>query len=117
MKIPDPRRLFGQEAEATAESYLRRKGYRIIARNHRSSIGELDLIAEDGSVLVFVEVKARRSHEFGGAVYAVHRQKQEKLIRLASQYLARHHVSNRSCRFDVVLLQESESRSPQVEHI
>ena len=117
MKIPDSRQLVGQKAEATAESYLRRKGYRIIARNHRSSIGELDLIAEDGPVLVFVEVKARRTEEFGGVVYAVHQQKQEKLIRLASQYLARHHVSNRSCRFDVVLLQESGNQSSQIEHI
>ena len=87
MRILDPRRLFGQEGEATAERYLRRKGYRIIAKNLRSSLGELDLIAEDGSVLVFVEVKARRTQDFGGAVHAVHRQKQEKLIRLAAQFL------------------------------
>ena len=101
MRILDPRRLFGQEGEATAERYLRRKGYRIVAKNLRSSLGELDLIVEDGSVLVFVEVKARRTQDFGGAVHAVHRQKQEKLIRLAAQYLARHHLADRICRFDV----------------
>ncbi len=117
MRILDPRRLFGQEGEATAERYLRRKGYRIVARNLRSSLGELDLIVEDGSVLVFVEVKARRTQDFGGAVHAVHRQKQEKLIRLAAQYLARHHLADRICRFDVVLLQGTDRDAPQVEHI
>ena len=117
MTILDPRRLFGQEGETTAERYLRRKGYRIVAKNLRSSLGELDLIAEDGPVLVFVEVKARRTQDFGGAVHAVHRQKQVKLIRLAAQYLARHHLADRTCRFDVVLLQGTDRAAPQVEHI
>jgi putative endonuclease len=115
--ILDPRRLFGQEGEAAAESYLRRKGYRILAKNLRSSLGELDLVAEDGRVLVFVEVKARRTEEFGGAIHAVHQRKQEKLIRLASQYLARHQMTNRACRFDVVLLQGTDASALQIEHI
>jgi putative endonuclease len=117
VSILDPRRRVGQEGEAAAEQYLRRIGYRIVAKNLRSSLGELDLVAEDGQVLVFVEVKARRTEEFGGAVHAVHRQKQEKLIQLASQYLARYHLTNRLCRFDVVLLQGDEASTPQVEHI
>lgn len=117
MRILDPRHLFGQEGEATAARYLRRKGYRIVAKNFRSSLGELDLVAEDGSVLVFVEVKARRTQEFGGAVHAVHPQKQKKLIRLAAQYLARHHLADRCCRFDVVLLQGADKAAPQIEHI
>ena len=117
MTILDPRRLFGQEAEVAAERYLRRKGYRIVAKNLRSSLGELDLVAEDGRVLVFVEVKARRTGEYGGAIHAVHRRKQEKLIQLASQYLARHHMSSRICRFDVVLLQGTDTSAPVIEHI
>ncbi|BFU93825.1 MAG: conserved protein of unknown function [Nitrospira sp.] len=117
MRILDPRRLFGQEGEAAAEALLIRKGYRIIARNLRSSAGELDLVAEDGPTLVFVEVKARRTEEFGGAVYAVHERKQQKLIRLAAQFLARHHWSRRSCRFDVVLLQETGAGPARIEHI
>jgi putative endonuclease len=115
--ILDPRRLFGQEGEATAERYLRGKGYRIVARNLRSSLGELDLVAEDGQVLVFIEVKARRTGEFGGAVHAVHRQKQQKLIRLASQFLAQRHWTERPCRFDVVLLEGKDSAVLKVEHI
>jgi putative endonuclease len=113
----DPRRRFGQAGESTAEEYLRQKGYRIIARNLRSSLGELDLVAEDGRVLVFVEVKARRNDALGGAIHAVHQRKQEKLIQLAAQYLARRHIKNRLCRFDVVLLQGAGAVAPQIEHI
>ena len=96
---------------------MRQKGYRIVARNLRSSVGELDLVVEDGRVLVFVEVKARHTDAFGGAIHAVHQRKQEKLIQLAAQYLARHHVKDRPCRFDVVLLQGPGAVAPQIEHI
>jgi putative endonuclease len=115
--ILDRRRFFGQEGEAEAERYLRRKGYRIVARNLRSSLGELDLVAEDGRTLVFIEVKARRSGQFGGAIHAVHRQKQRKIIRLAAQFLAQRHWMDRSCRFDVVLLEPTMSATLKVEHI
>ncbi|RPH81413.1 MAG: YraN family protein [Nitrospiraceae bacterium] len=113
----DPRKLFGQAGESAAEEYLRRKGYRIVGRNLRSPVGELDLVAEDGQVLVFIEVKARRTDAFGGAIHAVHHRKQEKLIQLAAQYLARHHIKGRLCRFDVVLLQGADDVAPQIEHI
>ena len=115
--ILDPRRFFGQEGESAAEQYLRDKGYRILARNLRSSVGELDLVAEDGQVLVFVEVKARRTDAFGGAIHAIHQRKQEKLIQLAAQYLARHHLKDRLCRFDVVLLQGTNAKASHIEHI
>ena len=117
MTILDPRRSFGQEGESAAEQYLRHKGYRIVARNLRSSVGELDLVAEDGQVLVFVEVKARRTGAFGGAIHAVHQRKQKKLIQLAALYLARHHIKDRLCRFDVVLLQGVGTLPTQIEHI
>lgn len=117
MTILDSRKIFGREGESAAEQYLRRKGYRIVGRNLRSSMGELDLVAEDGQVLVFVEVKARRTDAFGGAIYAVHQRKQEKLIRLAAQYLSRHHLKDRPCRFDVVLLQGMDAAAPPIEHI
>jgi len=74
-------------------------------------------VAEDGQVLVFVEVKARRTGQFGGAIHAVDRQKQHKLIRLAAQFLAQRHWMDRSCRFDVVLLESRGSATLRVEHI
>ena len=117
MTILDPRKAVGQEGESAAERYLQHKGYRIVARNLRSSVGELDLVAEDGQVLVFVEVKARRTDAFGGAIHAVHQRKQEKLIQLATLYLARHHIKDRLCRFDVVLLQGVGTVPTRIEHI
>jgi putative endonuclease len=113
----DPRHQFGQASELLAERFLQAKGYRIVARNLRTSLGELDLVAEDRGVLVFVEVKARATEVFGGAVSAVDRKKQAKLVRLASQYLAQHHLSDRSCRFDVVLVQGHPSSQGHIEHL
>ncbi len=118
MTTADPRHLFGQASEARAEQFLRAKGYKILERNLRTSLGELDLVAEDGCVLVFVEVKARTTEAFGGALLAVDHRKQSKLVRLASQYLAQRHLSERACRFDVVLVQGGSSSSGvSVEHV
>jgi putative endonuclease len=119
--VEDPRHRFGRTAESEAEAYLRRKGYRILQRNARSSVGELDLVAEKAGVLVFIEVKARRTDAMGGAVHAVDARKQAKLIRLASQYLAQHRPAQRGpetrpCRFDVVLCSGDASRDA-IEHI
>ena len=115
--VRDPRHQFGQASELLAERYLQGKGYRILARNLRTSLGELDLVAEDRGVLVFVEVKARATEAFGGAALAVDRRKQAKLVRLASQYLAQRHLSDRSCRFDVVLVQGLPSSQSRIEHL
>lgn len=117
MTANDPRHQFGQAGEARAEQFLRQKGYRILERNLRTSLGELDLVAEDAGVLVFVEVKARTTEAFGGALLAVDRRKQAKLIRLASQYLAQRHLTERVCRFDVVLVQGGGDASSRIEHV
>ena len=117
MTTSDPRHQFGQASEARAEQFLRAKGYRILERNLRTSLGELDLVAEDAGVLVFVEVKARATEAFGGALLAVDRRKQAKLVRLASQYLAQRHLSEKPCRFDVVLVQGQPSAQGQIEHL
>jgi putative endonuclease len=113
----DPRHQFGQSSELWAEQFLLAKGYRILARNLRTQLGELDLVAEDKGVLVFVEVKGRSTEAFGGAVLAVDRRKQAKLVKLASQYLAQRHLSDRLCRFDVVLVQGLSSAGGRIEHL
>jgi len=114
---PDLKQRVGREGEAAAERFLRKQGYRILAKNLRSDLGELDLVAEDGHVLVFIEVKTRRTDGYGGAVEAVHGRKQKKLIALASQYLARYHLMNRQCRFDVVLLQGGAQGVTRIDHV
>ncbi len=113
----DLRQLFGRRAESDAEALLRRKGYKILGRNVRSSVGELDLVAKDGKVLVFVEVKARQTKAMGGAIHAVDGRKRAKLIKLASQYLAQRGLVATVCRFDVVVCQGGQDRPGQLEHI
>ena len=95
-------KTLGQTGEELACRELRRRGYAILARCYRTRLGEIDIIARDKDVLVFVEVKARSGHEFGGPLAAVTLAKQRKLMRMALDYLARSRLSGVACRFDVV---------------
>ncbi|MFY0665292.1 MAG: YraN family protein [Natronospirillum sp.] len=92
----------GLEAEAQCADYLRSQGLKLLARNVKCRLGELDLIMQEGNVLVFVEVKARRSNHFGGGLAAVTASKQQKLRRAAQWYLMQQHKTDAPCRFDVV---------------
>jgi putative endonuclease len=110
-------REIGQTGEWEAERFLRGKGYRILERNLRSRTGELDLVADDRGVLVFVEVKARGSVAFGGAIHAVDERKQLRVVRQAARYLSSCREPNRPCRFDVILVESSGSAGLVLEHI
>ena len=101
---------FGKTGEDLACCELERRGYAILARRHRCRSGELDIIARDGPTLVFIEVKARDGHAFGDAAEAVTWQKQQRIVRLASEYIMRHHLSDSPCRFDVVSIQFDHGR-------
>lgn len=107
----------GQAAEHEAERLLRRKGYRILERNVRSPLGELDLVVCSDDCLIFVEVKARCTTQFGGAVHAVDPRKQAKMIKLAAHYLSTRGYQNRPCRFDVVLYQGDGVHPASIQHI
>ncbi len=109
--------LLGKEAEAAAERLLRRKGYTILDRNIRFGRGELDIVARVGEMLIFVEVKARRTSRYGGASHAVTAHKERQLIHLAAQYLAHHHLEQHPCRFDVLLYHATAPGAPVLEHI
>ena len=92
----------GKTGEDLACAEFERRGYEIIARRYRQRSGEIDIIAKDGPTWVFVEVKARDSHEFGEAAEAVTPSKQRRIARLARDYVTRHRLANCPCRFDVV---------------
>jgi putative endonuclease len=98
----DPRRLLGNAGEAAAERWLRGAGLAIVARGFRARCGEIDLIARDGPIVVFVEVKTRTHGAFGRPAEAVTAQKRRRLARVASLFLARSGWGERACRFDVV---------------
>jgi putative endonuclease len=110
-------RPLGQRGEAAAARYLRRLGYKIVARSHRDSIGELDLVAVDGRTVVFVEVKTRRSSEGGHPADAVDADKQRRLTRLALHFLKQHGLLESRSRFDVVAITwPDDNRRPRIEH-
>jgi putative endonuclease len=93
---------FGLEGESLACEELERRGYVILARRYRTSHGELDIVARDGDYLVFVEVKAREGSSFGEPEEAVTLQKQQRIVWMATDYLARSGGPEVACRFDVV---------------
>lgn len=93
----------GAQAEALAAEYLMRQGLAIVARNFRTRFGEIDLIARDGRVLVFVEVRMRRSQQYGDAAESITPRKRARLVAAANGYLA---MLGREppCRFDAILM-------------
>ena len=94
-------RARGAAGEEAAEAYLVAHGYRIVARNVVTKVGELDVVALEGETLCFVEIKARATQEFGEAIGAVRVGKQRKIVRAAMLFLAKNR-SQRACRFDVL---------------
>ena len=98
------RQDLGKAGEERAVVELQRRGYAILARRYRTEYGEIDIVALDGETTVFVEVKARVTCEFGSAAEAVTRRKQRRLARMARDYVARHDLARRPCRFDVVAI-------------
>lgn len=93
---------FGKAGEDIAANYLRHQGYTIVERNYRSTFGEIDIIAKDGDVIVFVEVKSRASNRFGDPKWAVTPKKQRTISMVALHYLKCTKQSRVKARFDVL---------------
>ncbi len=112
----DKRKQTGRQGEEIAASHLADKGYKIIQRNWRCPIGELDIIMEDGPTLIFVEVRTRRGKRFGAAEESITPAKQTRLIELAQTYLQETAAAHQSWRIDVVAVQLGRGL-PQINHI
>lgn len=109
---PDPRAL-GRFAEQYAVDALRKRGYRIVETNVRYRVGEIDVVAEDGKTLVFVEVRARRSNLYGTPAETVGMKKQQRVWRAVETYLQERKVDPaRPCRIDVVAIQLDQTGQP-----
>lgn len=104
MAVTRPERpALGAEGERRAAALLTRRGWRILARNARAGGVEIDLVAERGGVVAFVEVKTRRSRRFGAPELAVDPRKQARLVRGAAAWLREHRDRRRRlARFDVI---------------
>ena len=105
----------GHRGEDLAAKELERRGYRIVER--RCRLGEIDLVAKDGDILVVVEVKARSRSDYGPAIDAVDARKRRKLIQLAEVYLKSHRLRGISVRFDVVGVTALPDRRPTLQVI
>lgn len=97
--------------ESYAVTHLKARGYKILAQNYRAVRGEIDLVAQDGDCIVFVEVKTRRSLKFGTPQAAVTTQKQRQISKVALAYMQTHNRLDTPCRFDVIAIH----LSPQLE--
>lgn len=105
----------GREGEDLAAGFLKKKGYKILERNFRCACGEIDCIAQGKKQIVFVEVKTRRTKEFGSGLEAVESRKQKKLI-LAGQYYMQSR-KEKDLRFDVLSIFIPPEGNPEYTHI
>jgi putative endonuclease len=108
------RQRLGSVGEDLASAALTARGYAILERRYTTERGEIDIIAEDGETLVFVEVRARATGEFGRAAESITDAKKRQVVRMATEYLARHQITNRPCRFDVVAIDEALGPDPRI---
>lgn len=105
----DQRIQQGALAEFGATQLLVEAGYRIVERNYRCKAGELDIVARDGDVLVFVEVRSRSDDDHGSAFDTIRRGKQRRVIRVARCYLEAVAPQFEECRFDIVAITGGET--------
>ncbi len=95
---------FGQQSELLAAKFLVKQGYKILASNYCTPAGEIDIIARDKDVIVFAEVKARRSDRYGSPEKAITKTKQRKISMAALHYLKDQRLVNVKARFDVIAI-------------
>lgn len=118
--MPDPRHQLGRVGEQLALEHLERLGYTLVARNHRTRYGELDLVVSDGRALVFVEVKSRRATHPDRTWESLHEAKRHQVRRMAKAFLAE--ASDRprvgELRFDAVgVTMDARGRLVALEHL
>ena len=94
----------GNIGEEAAVQALKKRGYKIIERNYRTKMGEIDIIAKDGEYTVFVEVRLRKSNAFGSPADTIDERKQQKIIKAAQMYAVKNDIYDTPMRFDVVLI-------------
>jgi putative endonuclease len=111
-------RFFGNRGERAAVKFLKRQGFKIVARNFENRYGEIDIIAIEGDTLVFIEVKTRRSTRAGSPLEAVDAKKQQQIMRTAQAYLSQRGLNEQSYRFDVIgLLWPEDAKDPEIQHV
>lgn len=105
----------GKSGEEIAARYLKENGYKIIARNYKTRLGEIDIVASDNGRFAFIEVKTRRSDSHGLPAEAVSGFKQRQIAKAAISFLKENKLLDRSARFDVVSVLYTGEDNPKVD--
>ena len=108
-----PEKRLGEWGEAEAQCYLETRGYLFVDRNYRAQEGEIDLVMQDGDIVVFVEVKTRTSNKFGAPEESISKVKRQRLQRAAWAFLQEHEIIDAPWRIDVVAIEASANRTIQ----
>lgn len=113
------RQQVGRKGEEAASEYLKKQGYSIIETNYRSKLGEIDIIARDGNMVVIVEVRTKTGLAFGRPEESINHEKARKLHRLALQYIQSNYHREMPSRIDLiaVMLEKSSGLVKDVKHI
>jgi putative endonuclease len=117
LRMRPPKQALGQSGEDLAIAHLARRGYRILERNYRNRLGEIDIIARHQGRIVFVEVKMRRTLRFGSPKWSVTPAKQRKISMVAIAYLKTRYTIDTPARFDVVSVLLQPDGQEQIEVI
>ena len=117
MQTQTSSKTLGVVGETLAFHYLKRQGYTILSRNYKCRLGEIDVVAKEGDVLSFVEVKTRTSDEKGSPAESVHQFKQRQITSVAKCYLQHHNCWDMPCRFDVVCVLMKQGQEANIELI
>ena len=116
--MPTPRTKLGSWGEEQASQFLQDKGYQILTTNYRSSYGEVDIVAQDGNELVFVEVRTRRSEKFGAPEESLSKAKVQRLVNTCQDYLQNTAREDTSWRLDLVCLYLGQGRQVRrIQHL
>ena len=114
---PKEKDALGRAGEKAASDFLKEKGYKILQQNYLLPDGEIDIAAQDGQTLVIVEVKTRKSNNFGKPYEAVTETKQRRMMKLAKQFMYRFRVLRLPVRFDIVSITGTTPEDFEIEHV
>lgn len=104
----------GKKGEGLAVSHLEKQGYKIIARNYKTRLGEIDIIGEDKGCICFIEVRSVNSRRFCPPEDTINNRKQHQIAKAALSYIKRCGLEDRNCRFDVVCIEDVDTSLPKI---
>jgi putative endonuclease len=110
-------KIIGNRGEEQARTYLEQKGYLILERNYHSQQGEIDIIARDKEMLVFVEVKSYSFRSLSSPLFSVRKSKRESIIHAARTYIMKNSIKGTNCRFDVLAFYRARDGRVVADHI